>query len=575
MQLYNFTRLALGLVLVLMWLIGAPRLYAADQVVTNCSSDTDLRNKINALQTSGGGTLSFNCGVATIVLTGGVLPPITGNITIDGGGSITLSGNSAARIFNVASGAMLSLNNLTLTKAHGAGDGGAIYNNGTLLVAYSKFIDNTADASGGAIVTYGVLTITQSEFANNRGANGGAVYPRFSQAVTHITYSNFHDNETTSTTDGWGGAILLWDGAPVTIEHSVFNNNKARSGGAIYVFRNSTLAFSSSTAAYNQATAMNGGAIENHGTTNITDSTIQYNSASNVGGGVMSDSGFTLTKSTLDHNTASAGGGLYNWGAGPTITNVTFSGNSAQFGGAIYNVKANVTLSASTLYQNSATLSGGGIESNTYSGQKFMVKNTVIVKGASGENCNDGQSPPTLTSEGFNLSDDNSCTAFFNKVGDRNNTAAMLNALANNGGATQTHLPQTASPLIDNGGAIGAPSTDQRGISRPQGAAVDIGAVEVCQMKPAPPVLRAPKNNKRVKGPQVTLKWNPGTCVQTYTVMLKLGSPQGSKVQKKAKLSDALFVTKALVKGQTYYWQVTAVGDAGKTKSDWRSFNVK
>lgn len=35
-----------------------------------------------------------------------------------------------------------------------------------------------------------------------------------------------------------------------------------------------------------------------------------------------------------------------------------------------------------------------------------------------------------------------------------------------------------ASPAIDAGTSLGAPATDQRGVSRPQGGAADIGAVE-------------------------------------------------------------------------------------------------
>jgi hypothetical protein len=55
----------------------------------------------------------------------------------------------------------------------------------------------------------------------------------------------------------------------------------------------------------------------------------------------------------------------------------------------------------------------------------------------------------------------------------------QLGVLANNGGPTQTMLPQTGSPVIDAIACTAAPATDQRGISRPQGTACDIGAVEV------------------------------------------------------------------------------------------------
>lgn len=89
------------------------------------------------------------------------------------------------------------------------------------------------------------------------------------------------------------------------------------------------------------------------------------------------------------------------------------------------------------------------------------------------------------------------------------------------------------------------------------------------------PHLTKPGNNSQANGPRVTLDWKNVPCTQSYTVLIKLGSPTGNKVQKKSKLSDSTLTTKPLVKGQTYAWEVAAVGDAGKTKSDWSSFMVK
>lgn len=63
---------------------------------------------------------------------------------------------------------------------------------------------------------------------------------------------------------------------------------------------------------------------------------------------------------------------------------------------------------------------------------------------------------------------------------------AMLGALADNGGATRTHLPLAGSPAIDAGDPAFAPppATDQRGEPRVQGTAVDIGAVETLGLEP-------------------------------------------------------------------------------------------
>jgi hypothetical protein len=50
--------------------------------------------------------------------------------------------------------------------------------------------------------------------------------------------------------------------------------------------------------------------------------------------------------------------------------------------------------------------------------------------------------------------------------------------LQNNGGFTPTHALLTGSPAIDAGTGTAAPLTDQRGVLRPSGRAVDIGAFE-------------------------------------------------------------------------------------------------
>jgi len=60
----------------------------------------------------------------------------------------------------------------------------------------------------------------------------------------------------------------------------------------------------------------------------------------------------------------------------------------------------------------------------------------------------------------------------------------LLGALAGNGGPTQTQALQTGSPAIDHGGTatVGCPSTDQRGMARPDEAGdngnCDMGAYE-------------------------------------------------------------------------------------------------
>ena len=63
----------------------------------------------------------------------------------------------------------------------------------------------------------------------------------------------------------------------------------------------------------------------------------------------------------------------------------------------------------------------------------------------------------------------------------------LLDALADNGGYTQTMALGAGSSAIDTGTNTGCPATDQRGVTRPQGSHCDIGAYEyrtnLCQYR--------------------------------------------------------------------------------------------
>lgn len=542
-----FSVLALGLVVLLH---PSNVALAANFTVANCDNDVQLRDYLGQIQSvSEGGSLFFNCGVKTIILAGGVLPTITKPTYIDGGNKITLSGNNATRHFLVDAGGSLNLYNLTLTRGSGAGDGGSIFNSGTVTTSVVNFTDNIASASGGAIVSYGGLYIVGGEFSGNKAVNGGAIYPRHS-AVTTINSARIHDNQATGTANGLGGAMLLWDGAQVTITNSTLDHNKASgAGGGVYVTNNSSLTVESSTFNANEAT-QGGGAISNAWTLVVRNSTLRNNKGGSIGGGISNgiNGNFTFINSTL-------------------------SANSANFGGAISNIKGNGTLTNVTIVGNTAVYSSGGIDNGTYSGSGIAVKNVLLANNTGG-NCHDVNAL-TINSLGYNLSSDNTCTQFFDQAGDQNIVSNPgIAPLANNGGATETHLLLAGSPAINAASGSGAPAADQRGIPRPQGSAVDIGAVEVCA-KPQKPVLQKPVEGKKLKKVQVPLDWDDPVCATTYKVQVKLGATNGTNAYVKKGLIASQDTTTPLAKGQTYYWRVTAFGPGGKAKSAWQSFRIK
>lgn len=240
-----------------------------------------------------------------------------------------------------------------------------------------------------------------------------------------------------------------------------------------------------------------GGAIYNMSTLTITDSIIAGNSAGN-GGAIYNDDPGTLTliNSTVTGNTATLGhGAIYNRGA-MTLTNSTVSGNNTiSVGGGI------VVASGSTVNMNNVTITNntangsGGIHN---AGGTVNFKNTLIAG-----NTSNGAGPDcagTLTSQGYNLIQNPAgCTIAGDTTGNVTGQNPILGPLQDNGGPTFTHLLLSGSPAIDAGnpaapgsGGNACESGDQRGVTRPQGAHCDIGAVEISFRLYLPLILREP-----------------------------------------------------------------------------------
>jgi CSLREA domain-containing protein len=264
--------------------------------------------------------------------------------------------------------------------------------------------------------------------------------------------------------------------------------------------------------------AGNGGAVFVIGSLTVTNSTFSGNDAGSNGGAINDFSGaVTVTNSTFTGNTSGFNGGAF-FGSSTgslTVANSTFSGNSTMgtggggHGGAIAQ-SGDATVSNSTFFNNSATVAGGGISlinihnisviNSTISGNSapsgggisnnaccglgsVSLISTIVANSASGGNCGG-----TITDGGYNLEDGTSCA--FTDANSLSSTNPLLSGLQNNGGPTDTMALQTGSPAIDKippstNGCGTTIATDQRGITRPQGTACDVGAYEVFVAPPA------------------------------------------------------------------------------------------
>ena len=221
------------------------------------------------------------------------------------------------------------------------------------------------------------------------------------------------------------------------------------------------------------------GGVQNQGDLTLREVTVKGNTGNGNGvGGIFGRGGtLNLIDSTVSGNSAPSIGGLYQLGGVANITNSTISSNktTSQAGfssGVVADEAALVNIRNSTIVSNESARLGGGILTST--GTTVLVKNTIVA-GNSQDNCDTAQFGGAISSQGNNISSDDSCN--FTQPTDKRNTNPRLGPLTNNGGPTDTHALLKRSPAINAGGAP-FPTTDQRGVTRPQGSASDIGAFE-------------------------------------------------------------------------------------------------
>lgn len=342
----------------------------------------------------------------------------------------------------------------------------------------------TVELSLGEIVitgTNGTLTI------NGTGANMLTIDGNNSGRILSINNATAFINDMTFTGGNGVGALntgragaIYNAGSTTVINNSVITGNTAANGGGL-----------------NNAAA---GTPSVNGDLTLNNCIVSNNTTTSSGGGMQNFSTSTLTinNSLFIGNTSggSTGGGGGAFNGGVRITNSTFTQNNAP-GGSGGGIQSNGTLGTIltnvTISNNTSTNNGGGLHRGT-TNVNFFIRNSIVA-GNNGAAASPDVTNSTggIDSEGNNIIG-NVGTSTGWEMSDLLNTNPMLNPLADNGGFSMTFLPMAGSPAIDAGqncvldmscSANNSPinvTTDQRGVSRPQGMTVDIGAVEVAAM---------------------------------------------------------------------------------------------
>lgn len=403
--------------------------------------------------------------------------------TIDG------QGISGVRPLAIAPTTTVSMKDIRVTGGLVISNGGAILNQGTLSITHSVIRNNTAEYGGGLYNDSGTMSIRNSLIAGNYadGGGGGGIYNY--EGVLTVMNSTVNGN----TADGEGGGGILFDGsvpgAETKVSHSTISNNKSFGdyGGGIYASddgdTDGKILIEYTTVYSNASFTEEGSGIANYGPImTITHSAVISNVNYEDGdAGIGAWAPTSILNTTISGNRALTNGigagGLGIYGSVVTLTNVTIVNNSMAPG---------------------ASGSGGVSDWDQNGGELLIVNNSIIANnngGANpdctfGQNGNDGRvdfnNAPNI------LKDSTGCNSLNN--GSVQNVDPLVATLADNGGETPTHALLPNSPAIDQvtAGTFGCGTTvttDQRGVTRPQGPACDLGAYELGPFRIFMPVI--------------------------------------------------------------------------------------
>lgn len=448
---------------------------------------------VRAAVAEGGGPYSFDCdGPSTVVIRAEII--IDRDVTLNGGGELTLDGNRRHRVFSVLQGAVVELVGFTIINGRVTDEnGGAIRNEGTLMLTSSAVSNSSAGddagcrtddrdmlcSEGGGIWNAGTLTLSASTVSANAAHFGGGIANRGG----NLTLINSEVLASSARGCRGVGAVVcsggggIWNSGTLTMEDSNVSGSSADWGAGIYNRGNFVLTRSSVS---ENAAGFDGGGLLNFEVLRLLDSTVADNVAGQSGGGIANEAGLLeVTSSTLVGNVAaSAGGGIFTpVAAAAELVNTTLSANTADSGGGLYS-SGDLLLLSSTMVANDAAAGSAVYDPGTPNPSLRSITNTLVVGDCAGEPFDSG---------GHNIeSPGNTCG--FDQESDQPGTGEPdLGPLADNGGPTLTHALLEGSAAIDRipeSSCIdkaGEPlTTDQRGEPRPAGAsaACDVGAFE-------------------------------------------------------------------------------------------------
>lgn len=475
---------------------------AGEETIYSNTTTTNGGAAYGAAIYSAGGVVNLtNCNITHNFATGGLGSQVNsfygypGNSGEAFGGALYLTDGASATLEDVmvtsnsvTGGAPLSWNG-SAGKGGDAAGGGIYATNSAFVLSGSAFSGNLAQGGGFS---------ASGDIASGLGSGvalGGCVFLS-SNSSAHIDLSAFTDSSALGGAGaryqpagaGRGGAIF--SAGQLGISDSIFEGDQslgnlsisasAGQGGAIY----STSALTVNGCTFDNNSALGGRASSETGNN-------PFPGAPGEGGALWSSGSLLVTNSTLAANSATggmggnfgpggagAGGAILICGGTATLVNVTIATNRAD--------------GATLMSSPPGPSEGGGL---SVTNGAATVRGSILAYSANG-----GDAWGAVSDAGYSICSDG--TVGFSAQGSVNQTDPLLGALSNNGGPTPTMPLLVGSPARD---AIpsGFPPTDQRGVTRPQGPAADIGAFEADFVPQSPVIVTQPQGQRVRAGTNV------------------------------------------------------------------------
>jgi hypothetical protein len=378
----------------------------------------------------------------------------------------------------------------TTTTASGNGDEGiGVYLDNRSSATFTDTIanDNGDDGVEAEAYKHASLTFTRTT-ANDDDGDGMdvAAFTGASITITGLTASRSGDSGLEITSRG--------DGSLVTAT-GVTSSTSGQDGVGIVVVHGGSAALTDSTVSgsTDRGITVDNDAEDSTGSTlTIARTTVRGNGDGSTNGGGIAivqthNLVTTIQDSTFSGNHGRQGGGVYTRYATDaatsiTIVNSTISGNTGEVGGGAYlrsNAGAQVAIRNSTIAGNTTTGDDPSTAAVYLQGTTNTIRNSII--GGNAALDLDVQQGTALTID-YSLVQApglGANTSVLAGTGNVTGVDPLLGPLADNGGSTQTRMPQSNSPAVDAGDpAFTGLNADQRGRDRVIDR-LDMGAVEV------------------------------------------------------------------------------------------------